>query len=221
MSSLRFFVSGIGRKILMGLSGLLLVGFLVAHLLGNLLLFRGADTFNHYSHQLISNPLIVVAELGLLALFGGHLINGLWLTIKNRRARPVGYAVRRGAGHTSRKSWASATMIVSGLVLLVFVPLHLWTFKYGPHYTSAADPAVRDLYRLVLEEFTEVGEVIWYEVAMLVIGFHLWHGFGSAFESLGVRYRVTLQRFGHLLAVVIAGGFALIPLWVFWQGSAR
>ncbi len=214
-----FLTSPIGRKALMAVTGLLLIGFLVVHLSGNLLVFAGPEPFNAYSHKLVSNPLIYLAEAVLLVLFAVHLGNGIVLFLRNRAARPVGYAVQKWAGEPSHKTLASTTMIYTGLVVLAFVPLHLWTFKFGPHYASSADPAVRDLYRLVIEEFHEPGEVIWYAFAMIVIGFHLWHGFGSAFESLGVRYSKWLRRFGEALAVGLAGGFLLIPVLIFFLGE--
>src|SRR5262245_21954897 len=190
----------------MAVTGLLLIGFLVLHLAGNLLVFAGPESFNAYSHRLVSNPFVYLAEGGLLVLFVGHFVNGILVTLRNRSARPVGYEVKGRARYTSHKSIASATMVVSGLVVLVFVPLHLYTFKFGPHYASTADPGVRDLYRLVLEVFQDRLHVAWYVVAMVVIGFHLWHGFGSGLESLGVAYRTPLRRAGQVLAVALAGG---------------
>lgn len=203
----------------MGLTGLLLIGFLVSHLAGNLLVFVGPKPFNDYSHALISNPLIYLAEIGLLALFIAHFVSGISVWLRNRAARPTRYAKKARAGGTSHKSLASTTMIVSGLIVLVFVPLHLKTFKYGTHYASTSDPHVRDLYRLVLEAFQSPLLVAWYVVAMIIIGFHLWHGFGSGFESLGLAYKKPLRRAGQALAVVLAGGFLLIPLVIFMTGA--
>jgi len=139
----RFLGSSIGRKLLMGASGLLLLAFLVVHVAGNLVLFAGRAAFNGYSHHLVSNPLIYVAEVGLLVLFLAHLVSGIVVARDNRAARPTAYVVKRRAGGVSHKSFASTTMILTGLFVLVFVPLHLWTFKWGPHYASATDPADR------------------------------------------------------------------------------
>ena len=97
-------------------------------------------------------------------------------------------------------------------MLLIFVPLHVWMFKYG---VKAQRDGIDDLYSLVLGKFSNIAMVIWYMLSMVVVGFHLWHGFGSGFESLGVRYRKPLRRAGQALAVVIAGGFFLIPPIVF------
>lgn len=217
---LSFIQSPLGKKILMALSGLALVGFLVTHLAGNLLIFKGADAYNAYSHLLITNPFIVIAELILVAFFLGHAINGISIVMKNRRARGnQNYTLKRRAGHTSRKSLSSTTMILSGLVILIFVPLHLATFKYGPHYTSASDPAMRDIYRLVIEEFREPEEVIWYTLAMLVLGFHLYHAAASAIESLGFRHRKIVHCLSHGLAILIAAGFAAFPLMIYFLGD--
>jgi succinate dehydrogenase / fumarate reductase cytochrome b subunit len=216
---LSFLSSSIGRKVLMALTGLLLIGFLVAHLSANLLIFKSPEAFNAYSHSLISNPLIYAAELGLLVLFVAHLVAGIVVARRNRSARSVAYEDRRWAGSPSHKSWASTTMILSGIVVLAFVPLHILTFKFGTYYPSA-EPGVRDLHRLVVEEFQKPAWVVWYVLAMIVIGFHLWHGFGSALETLGVHHRRPLRRFGQLLAVLIAGGFLLIPVILYLTGGA-
>jgi succinate dehydrogenase / fumarate reductase cytochrome b subunit len=137
----RLLTSSIGRKLLMAATGLLLIAFLVVHLTGNLLIFVGPDAFNGYSHALVSNHLIYLAEFSLLTLFVLHLASGIAVTRANRAARPQGYAVKRGARHTSNKSLASTTMILSGLVVLVFVPLHILTFKFGAWYQDAHDRA--------------------------------------------------------------------------------
>ncbi len=215
----RLLVSSIGRKLIMATTGLLLFIFLIAHLTGNMLIFRSAESFNEYSHTLISNPLIYAAEIGLLILFGLHLISGILVTAAAKKARPHPYTEVNGAGGRSRRSLASRTMIISGVVILLFVPWHIWTFKYGPYYPSVAIPDGRDLYRLVLEVFKDPVYVVGYVLAMLFIGSHLWHAFASAFESLGFRHRPLLRSLGHLLAVIIAGGFLSIPVIIYVTGG--
>jgi succinate dehydrogenase / fumarate reductase cytochrome b subunit len=215
----RVLTSSIGRKLLMAATGLLLIAFLVVHLTGNLLVFVGAGAFNEYSHALISNHFIYLAELALLVLFVAHLAAAIVVTLENRAARPQPYVVKRRAGSPSNKSLASTTMIVSGLVVLVFVPLHLKIFKFGAWYEDPARPGVRDLHRLVVEVFSDPVHVAWYVLAMSVIGFHLWHGFASGVETLGVGSRPGLRRFSRLLAVVLAGGFAAIPIVVYLRGG--
>lgn len=218
----RFFSSSVGTKILIAVTGLGLFGFLVLHLAGNLLALIGPEAFNHYSHALISNPLIYVAEAGLAAVFGLHVFKAATNWFANREARPVGYQLKRWARHTSRKSVASTTMIVTGAVTFVFVVLHLWTFKFGPWYPSAADPAVRDLYRLLMEVFQSPAYVLFYVICMVLILLHLQHGIASALQSLGVnhpRYNRAILTAGTLLAVVIGAGFAFIPIWAFIVGG--
>jgi len=217
----RFLTSPVGRKILMALTGLLLGGFLVAHLGGNLLIFLGADAFNEYSHSLLSNPLIYVAEAGLLLLFVAHFVSGILLYKKNQLARPQAYDLKEPAGHTSNKTLASSTMIFSGLFLLLFVPLHLKTFKFGAYYETVAAEPIRDLHRLTIEVFQNPLYVLFYIVSMVIVGFHLYHGVGSGFQSLGLDYRKGLLSFGRGFAIVIAGGFLMIPILIYLFGGGR
>jgi len=218
-----FLKSSIGRKALMAVTGLLLIGFLIAHVAANLLILVDPEAFNAYSHKLISNPLIYVAELGLLGLFVAHLGAGIITERRNRGARPIAYGMKQNAGHNSRKTLASSTMIFSGVLALLFVPLHIWGFKFGAYYESTTHPGTRDLARLVVEEFQNPFLVGWYVLAMVVIGFHAFHGIGSAFESLGVtlNQRAWLKNGGRALALLIFGGFLVIPLTIhFFLGGA-
>jgi succinate dehydrogenase / fumarate reductase cytochrome b subunit len=217
-----FFSSTVGSKLLVGVTGLAMFGFLILHLLGNLLLYLGPETFNHYSYKLISNPLVYPAEAGLVLFFVLHAWKAIQLTLRSQKARPEGYAVKKSAGHTTRKTLASSTMIASGLFLLVFVPIHIKTFKFGAHYVTAADASVRDLYRLVIEIFSRPGYVVFYVIGMIVVGFHLWHGISSGFQTLGVdtpRMTPPIRRVGWAMAIIIAGGFITIPLWAFLIGG--
>lgn len=209
----------IGRKALMGITGLLLIGFLIAHMLANLLVLFDVEGYNHYSHALTSNPLIYLAELALLVFFASHLVSGIAVTLRNRRARPVGYVQKRRADCTGRKSLASTSMIFSGIVMLVFVPLHILTFKFGPWYMTA-DGQMRDLHRLVVEVFQSPFYLAWYFVALPILGVHAWHGFGSGFESLGVSYSKELRGVGQAIAVVLAVGFMAVPVYVLLGGGA-
>lgn len=218
-----FFSSSVGSKYLIAFTGLSLVGFLIAHLAGNLLVYVSPEAFNKYSDTLIRNPLVIPAELGLIALFLLHAYKAVRMFVGAREARPVGYAMKEGAGHTSRKSWASTTMILSGTFLLLFVPFHLKTFKYGSHYTTA-DPAVRDLWRTVAEVFSQPGYVVFYVVGMAIIGFHLWHGISSALQSLGIDrsgWSTALRRIGWTVATILAVGFLSIPLYFFFLLGGR
>ena len=198
-----------------------MVGFLVGHLAGNLLIYVSPDAFNHYGDVLIKNPLVIPAELGLIALFLLHTYKAVRMFVAAKGARPVGYAKTEWAGHTSRKSLASTTMILSGLFLLLFVPFHVKTFKYGPYYESS-EPGVRDLWRLVAEVFSHPGYVVVYVAGMAIIGFHLWHGVSSALQSLGIDrlgWSPALRRIGWTVAVILTVGFLSIPLYIYFVGA--
>jgi succinate dehydrogenase / fumarate reductase cytochrome b subunit len=218
MNVLRALSTTVGSKFLVALTGLLLVGFLVAHLAGNLLILLGGDKFNAYGHALISNPLVIPAELGLLGLLLVHMFKAIAHVLRGRGARPQGYEKKTWAGGPSRKSWASTTMALSGIFLLTFLVVHIVTFKFGPYYPSA-EAGVRDLQRLVVEVFKNPLYAAGYVVAMGIVGMHLRHGISSAFQSLGLMsnsaWTTRLLGLGLTLAVVIAGGFALIPVWVY------
>ena len=210
------FRSLITTKLIIGITGILLFLYLILHIAGNLMVFLGRDTFNTYSHALISNPLVVPVEIGLVVVFLIHLFKAIGMTARNQRARPAKYAKKEWAGGASRKSLASSSMILTGVALLVFVPIHVWMFKYGTHYDYGN--GVRDLYRTEVENFSSPLAVGLYILAMILVGLHLWHGVGSSFQSLGVngpRFTPAIQTIGKVSAVVIAGGFIVITLWVF------
>jgi succinate dehydrogenase / fumarate reductase cytochrome b subunit len=221
-SRLRVFGSSIGTKLLIGVTGLALFLYLLTHIAGNLLVFLGPQVFNGYAHTLISNPLIPVIEIGLLLIFLMHVYKTIAMFAANRGARPVAYVQKKPAGSPSRKTLASSTMIVSGLWLVLFVIIHVRTFKYGAHYEVAGEPGVRDLYRLEMEAFSNPVAVAFYVLSMIIVGSHLWHGIASAFQSLGAdqpRWTPRLLIAGKTVAVVIAGGFIVIALWAYLVGG--
>ena len=199
-----FLSSPIGKKMGMALTGLILYGFLVGHLTGNLLLLKddGGRSFNAYSDFLINHPLLIPAEIFLVIVFALHLFLAISVTRDNRRARTVGYQTTQSVGG---RSFASHTMIYSGVVILVFLVLHLKTFKYGDKPSG--------LYDLVLATFQQTGYLIWYAVAMLVLGFHLWHAFHSAFQTLSIRSD-KIKSLGLVLCLVLALGFGFLPVYV-------
>jgi succinate dehydrogenase / fumarate reductase cytochrome b subunit len=215
----RVFSSSVGTKLLMGLTGVALFVYMVAHLAGNALIFGGADLFNDYSHLLISNPLILPIEIGLLAIFLIHIYKAVTMWRHNQAARPVGYMKKELAGHTSRKSLSSSTMIASGLFILVFVVIHVKQFKFGTWY-QVTDSTVRDLYRTEVEVFQNPLWVAVYVAATLLVGLHLRHGFASAFQSLGLDHPLYTRRLtaiGILFALLIGVGLAVIPVWVYFN----
>ncbi|HVO24025.1 MAG TPA: succinate dehydrogenase cytochrome b subunit, partial [Candidatus Margulisiibacteriota bacterium] len=192
MQPARFhFWSSIGKKLLTGITGVGLMVFLVLHLVGNLNLLIGKDAFNGYTHKLESlGELLVVVELGLLAVFVLHIVSAVSVWVNNRSARAVHNSIVHTKGAPSRQTLASRSMIVTGAVLLVFTVLHVLQFRFGPsvregYVTTLGNEQVRDLYRLVVEKFKQLPFVIAYMAAMVVVGVHLRHGFWSAFQSLG------------------------------------
>ena len=201
--------SSVAKKLGMAVTGLLLYGFLLGHLSGNFLLLKqdGGVAFNAYSDFLINHPLLLPVEIGLVIVFVLHVYLAIAVSRENRKARPIGYHVSAAVGG---RSWASRTMIWSGLLILVFLVLHLINFKYGDRGTGT-------LYDLVEETFHKPFYVIGYLLALTVLGFHLWHAFQSAFQTLGLHTRSYIRRASILLCLLISGGFAVIPVWFFWE----
>jgi succinate dehydrogenase / fumarate reductase cytochrome b subunit len=215
----RVFSSSVGTKLLIGLTGLALFAYMVLHLAGNAIIFLGPEAFNEYSHRLISNPLIVPIEVGLLLVFLLHIYKTATMWMRNKAARPIGYQKKEMAGHTSRKSLASSTMIASGIILLLFVIVHVKQFKFGSFYLVQGSESVRDLYRTELEVFRQPLWVLFYVIGTLVVGLHLRHGVASAFQSLGLdhpRYTRRITAVGIAFALLIGLGLALIPVWVYF-----
>jgi succinate dehydrogenase cytochrome b subunit len=208
--------SSVGMKILIGVTGLALFLYLVIHIAGNLLVFGGPSLFNRYAYTLESNPLIPVIEIGLLLIFLVHVYKTVTMFLSNQQARPARYMQKKRAGHTSRKTFASSTMIFSGLWLLLFIIIHVKAFRYGTEYSWPEGG--RDLYRLEIENFANPFIVVFYVLSMLVVGSHLWHGASSSLQSLGLdhpRWTPRLRATGKILAALIAGGFITIAVWAY------
>jgi succinate dehydrogenase / fumarate reductase, cytochrome b subunit len=214
----RYFSSSVGTKLLIGITGLLLFAYMVLHLAGNALVLAGPEVFNEYSHKLISNPLIVPIEIGLLLVFLVHIYKAVRMFMANKAARPVGYEKKVYAGHTSRKSFSSSTMIATGLIALLFVIVHVKQFKFGSYYQTVAQADVRDLYRTEIEVFQHPLWVAFYVLGTVVVGVHLRHGIASGFQSIGFDHPLYTRRlttWALVLAIVIGGGLAFIPIWVY------
>lgn len=213
-----YLTSTLGRKFLVGVSGLALSIFVLTHMLGNLLIFAGPEAYNLYSHKLVTNPFIYLAETGLLVLFIMHLGLATRLSILNKCARSTCYAVTPGGDKGT--SLIAKTMWHQGMIILIFIVLHLITFKFGVEYTGyVQDTVVRDIYALVEEVFRDPYYVSGYLVALLVLGFHLSHGVGSAFRSIGFNhpaYDPKIQLFSKIYAIVVTVGFMSQPLYLFF-----
>ena len=215
------FSSSVGTKIAIGLTGVLLFIYLLIHIAGNLIVFFGPAAFNTYAFTLESNPLLPLVELVLLSWFVIHIYKTVRMYVGNQNTRPVAYAKKKSAGHTTRKTFASSTMIVSGLWLLAFLVIHVKAFHDGWGHEYEWPAGGRDLYRQEMETFQNPLMVAFYVISMVVVGSHLWHGISSGFQSLGVD-KPAWTRFilpaGKVIAVLIAGGFIVIALWAHFSG---
>lgn len=224
---MNYLKSAIGRKQLMGITGLLWSGFVLSHMLGNLLIFVGPEAYNKYGHAIITNPLIYVAEGALLVSILAHVYYGLKLKFENRAARQSNYAMPTNGEKAAR--FQSKYMAFHGSLILVFLVYHLITFKYGPGasegYVMTIDGVeMRDLHRLIIEVFQSPAYVVGYVLCMIGVGLHLSHGFYSGFSSLGFyhpKYSAWLSKFGYVYAFIVAAGFASQPLYVFLFANAR
>lgn len=212
-----FLRSTVGKKYVMGISGLIWAGFVLTHMAGNLLIFVSHDAYNSYGHALTSGKLIYIAEAVLVLALITHVYMAISLTAANRAAKGSRYAV--AASGEKRVSLASRTMAIQGSLILVFIILHLITFKYGTHYeTNVNGVPMRDLARLMEEVFQQPGYVIWYLVALVILGFHLKHGVGSTFQSLGLMegtYRPLWTKMSIAYGIIVACGFIAQPVYLF------
>jgi succinate dehydrogenase / fumarate reductase, cytochrome b subunit len=216
------FSSSVGTKLLIGITGILLFLYLLIHIAGNLIVFLGPAAFNKYAFTLESNPVLPLIELVLLSWFVIHIYKTIRMFLSNQSARPIAYVKKKSAGHTTRKSLASSTMIGSGLWLLVFLLIHVKAFHdgWGNEYEWPAGG--RDLYRQEMETFQNPLMVGFYVISMIIVGSHLWHGISSGFQSLGLD-KPAWTRFilpaGKVIAVLMAAIFAVIAIWAHLAGA--
>ena len=212
--------SSIGKKVVMAVSGLLLIGFLIAHLAGNLLIFSGdrGAAFDEYAAKLEANPLLPVVEVGLFVLFAVHILMALRVSSENRQARRRGYAVRSTMGE---RTLASASMLFTGIVVLAFLVVHIADFRIGKR---SMDPATGSLAALVKKRLREPLGAAVYLAGVTALGIHLRHAFRSALQTLGVshpRLNPLLVRLGWIIAIVLGVGFASFPIVLFASGGSR
>jgi succinate dehydrogenase / fumarate reductase cytochrome b subunit len=221
----RIFGSSLGKKFIMGVSGCLLFLFVVAHLLGNLQIFLGAEVINRYGHFLQSNPeLLWPARIILLLMVGLHIWAAIRLTAENRAARPVAYAHYEVVA----ASYASRTMFMSGLIILVFIIYHLLHFTVqlqpinltGQSFLDFHDPQQRhDVFRMMVVGFSNIWVSGFYLLGMALLCLHLSHGVSSMFQSLGWKkksYGLFLDKAARVIAIAIFLGYASIPVAIFF-----
>lgn len=201
------FKSSVGKKLLMSITGLCFCGFLAGHLGGNLTIYGGKEMFLSYAEHLHSlGVFLTFAECGLLTFALIHVVTGLTLFYQNYKARPVRYKVnKRGGGRTL----GSATMPYTGILLLLFVILHLSNF----HFVDKTDTTI---YAIVSRAFDNPLYIVIYTAAMVVAGIHVSHGFWSAFQTLGAnhpKYMPLIQTLSLVFAVIVTIGFGALPIY--------
>lgn len=211
----RLWRSTIGQKVLMAVSGIIGIGFVIAHMVGNLQIFQGPDKLNGYSHLLHGplNELLWVARVVLLAAVVVHVISAYRLTVRNAAARPLGYERREPQVSTL----AARTMRWGGVLLLLFIPFHILHITTGTiHPGGVFTPG--DVYGNLTATFKVWWVVLFYVLAMAALGLHLFHGAWSAWRTLGIAKpgaKPLHRDVAALVAIVVALGFALVPVSVF------
>lgn len=220
-----FLTSSIGQKFVMSITGLFLISFLIVHLAGNLKLLYddGGEAFNVYAYFMTHNPLIKTVSYVLYISILVHAIQGWLLWRKNRAARgPQGYAIKNTKTVWNTK-FSSVRMGWLGTIIFIFIAIHMYQFWLQMKldklpYATYGGEEYKDLYWIVSQTYENVGFVLFYVLSMVVISFHLWHGFESAFQTLGLdhkKYTPVIKFVGRAYAVIIPIGFAIIPLYMF------
>lgn len=209
---------------MMGLTGIILYGFLLAHLLGNIGMLAGAERYNRYGYLLLNqiSEIILPTEIILILAFVLHVYLALRLARENKAARPVAYAMKKN----SKASGHSAAMTFTGLAIAIYVVIHIANFRYGTAGMGGMPTVtydgveMHDLYGNMIRAFSHWWYTLGYVVAMLLIFSHLSHGIQSSFQSLGFnhpKWSPMIAWGGKAYAVLISGGFILLAVWAYFQ----
>ena len=214
--------STLGRKLIMALTGLFLCTFLVVHLLGNLQMLKGdeGEAFNKYAYFMGHSPLIQTVAIGNYVFILLHIFTSIALTQINKQARPQRYAY---SGDSNNSHWTSRNMGILGSIIFIFLVIHLKNFWYEMKFgdvemVTYGSETVKDLYKVVENAFQNPLYVGFYVISMVMVAFHLYHGFASAFQTLGLnhpKYTPIIKALGYGFAILIPLGFALIPILMF------
>lgn len=219
----QFFNTSIGKKLLVGATGLFLCSFVIVHLAGNFSLLKedGGEAFNLYAAFMGHNPLIQFIAWGLKIVIILHAVLAIQLTFRNRAARPVKYAVRPG---NQTSSWYSRQMAIMGSILFIFIVIHLAQFWWRMHYgemnlATYEGKEYGNLYEVVWFAFKELWIVAFYVIGMVALSFHLIHGFKSACQTFGLNHKkyngiinfIGVWFFGVLIPIC----FAAIPVLIY------
>ena len=213
MRKIKFLQTTIGKKILMAITGILFCFFLLLHLLNNLTLFVGADTFNAMVGSLENiKPLVRILEALLLIILVIHISNAIILAINSKKTRPIQYKINsQGSSKLS-----SRTMTISGIIILIFLVIHLgtfWkTFQFTPDHSSYYDVVTKNK----IIGFGNPIITLLYMIVPILIGMHLKHGFESSFKTFGInneKVKNLLNKVSIIFWFIIPGGFFIIALW--------
>ncbi len=210
--------SSIGQKVVIAITGLGLIGFLITHLAGNLLLYLGFEHYNAYAKTLHANPLLPIAEVGLLLLFILHIALAIKVSNDNRQARGHAYVVKKSKQGKSSIT-ASSIMLFSGVIVLGFILLHLadMRFHLRHHFEDTVSPAA-----LTFSVLLDPVSSIVYLFGSLFLAYHLWHAFQSVFQTLGLngpRFTPLVKKIGVILALILGLGFASFPIWAYLKNT--
>jgi succinate dehydrogenase / fumarate reductase cytochrome b subunit len=208
------FSYSIGKKLIMGSTGMFLILFLIVHCSINSLIFLndGGETFNRAAEFMSHNWLIRILEVGLFLGFILHIIQSLILTLENKKARKIGYAVSNA---NANSKWYSRSMGLLGTLILIFLILHLKHFWVVSRFTYRISSGEQTLYDEMKEVFANPIVVIVYVLAQISLAYHLMHGFQSAFQTLGLyhkKYTPIIKKIGTIYAIIIPLLFALMPI---------
>ena len=219
------FTSSVGKKFVMGLTGISLISFLVVHAGINACIWAGdgGEMFNKAANFMGSTVVIRILEVGLFLGIFLHLIQGLALEFQNRKKRSIGYQVPMG---NKGSKWYSRSMGLLGTIILLFLIIHwkqFWIpsrFLDMPEVTYGSNAPIHDLFSVMKDTFTQPWVIIVYVLACISLCYHLLHGFQSAFRSLGVynnRYLRLLNSFGVGFSIIICIAFAMMPVSMYFN----
>jgi succinate dehydrogenase / fumarate reductase, cytochrome b subunit len=219
---INFYTSPVGKKIITGVTGLGLSLFVLVHMVGNLTLFTGSTAYNQLAHFINSlGILLYLIEFGLLAIAIFHAVIGITIRLNTLKARAVNYIQLKSIGTPSKQSLSSRSMLLTGVVLLVFLVLHLGTFKFGTYYSTVINGVeMRDLSSLVMEKFHHSVYAFGYTGVMIMLAVHLRHGIWSAWQSIGLlnsKISPVVYAIALILAMLIAIGFITLPLAIYFN----
>ena len=219
------FSSSLGKKLIMAATGLFLILFLIGHVSGNMLLFSahkdGGQAFNEYAKFMTTNPAVLTLSILTYTSVILHVIYSIILTVRNKKARPVGYAQ---VDASANSPWTSRNMGILGTFVLLFLVIHMKGFWYEykfhdiPTMAASNGEMIKNLYAIVVEAFSQLWYVALYVVSMAFLAFHLAHGFQSAFQTLGLnhrKYSPIIHKVGLVFAIIVPALFAAMPIFMY------